>query len=74
MKESVSVVYAAYDNVFTALASEVEVVHGTPKGVDGRNGIKVAHSFGVRSGQLGVWYKSDASALQTADYDIFQMP
>ena len=43
----------ADDDMFTAFATEFEIVHGAPEEFDGSNGSEIAHTSGGRSGKSG---------------------
>ena len=49
-EESVTKTRGAYDDVFAALLTFFERVHGSPEAFDAGIGTKIPHTFGVRRG------------------------
>ena len=64
----------ADDDMFAALPAFFDIVHRTPDAVDADTGTEIPHAFGVRRGVCGQIDKSGNCALQTRNYDIFQVP
>ena len=73
LEESVMLGRTADDDMFAVTPAFFSGIHRTPKGVDAFLRHKIAHSPGMKSGNVGWRNKIRNCSIQTANYVRFQV-